>query len=419
MSSTAPQIAIIGGGPAGLTLGVLLHKQNIPFTIFELRQKPTEEELAKPSGSLDLHDESGLAALREAGLYNDFLKRKAECSEDQLVYNMEGKLYWKDDGGMASRPEISRHALTTLLNSSLPAESIKWGYKLVKATSISTPAGPKTELDFGPKGKQTFDLVIGADGAWSKIRSLLTDVKPAYSGVQNITFTIRDLSTKYPHISKLVGLGSFSALGLRHGVMSQRAVQDSARIYIFLTTPDEEFPKTSGIAGRSAANAKEILLNDESLLGRWAPSLKELVTVACDEESIDNPDANADIKPLYTLPIGSYWEHKPGVTLIGDAAHLMCPWAGEGVNLAMLDSLKLAQGITEAYKSDLADFLEKLDPLLKVYESEMIERTTEKAEETRNNGQMLFSEDGAQAFRDFFVSFFGERNFEESNECPQ
>lgn len=72
----SPRIAIIGAGPAGLTLGALLHKHAIPFTIFELRQKPTAGELSKPSGMLDLHEGSGLAAIRECGLYDEFLKHR-------------------------------------------------------------------------------------------------------------------------------------------------------------------------------------------------------------------------------------------------------------------------------------------------------------------------------------------------------
>ncbi|KAJ5217357.1 hypothetical protein N7468_010365 [Penicillium chermesinum] len=406
MSTTQPQIAIIGGGPAGLTLGALLHKQNIPFTIFELRPEPTEAELSKPSGSLDLHEDSGLAALREAGLYDEFSKRTAECSEDQIVYSMDGEVYWKDDGGLSNRPEISRHALTTLLKTPLPPDSIKWGHKLFAARSITAPHGPTTELDFGPNGKRTVDLVIGADGAWSKIRTLLTDVRPSYSGIQNITLTIRDLSTKHPHLAALVGPGSCTALGLRHGVMSQRAVGDSARIYIFLSVPDVEFPCSSGLAGSSAAAAKRILLNDDALLARWAPAIKDLVSVACDEEASDHPGETVDIKPLYILPIGCSWEHKPGVTVIGDAAHLMGPWAGEGVNLAMRDSLKLAQAIVEAYKAGTEGFSEKLGPFLKQFETEMVEHAKEKAEETRNNGLMMFSDDGAKAFGDFFRSAY-------------
>lgn len=410
MPSTQARIAVIGCGPAGLTLGLLLHKRNIPFTIFELRQKPTDEELAKPSGMLDLHEESGLAAVRECGLFDQFLQLTGECSEAQKVLDKDGNILHTDEGELSNRPEIARHALIKLLNSHLPAESIQWGHKLLSAASSTTASGAKEiELDFGPHGKQTFDLVIGADGAWSKIRSLLTDVKPHYAGSQNITTTMRQVTAKYPHLAAFVGRGSFAALGLRHGVMSQRGPQDSARIYIFLTA-DERFPVSSGLAGQTAAAAKDLLLNNEALLGRWSPTIKELVAVACDEESADNPGAALDIKPLYMLPIGTSWEHKASATLIGDAAHLMCPWAGEGVNLAMWDSLLLAHAITQAYEAagqDAASFQSTLDPLMNKFEVDMVARAKEKAEDTYSNGQMMFGEDGAEAFAAFFRSVYG------------
>lgn len=411
MPSSQPRIAIVGGGPAGLTLGLLLHKHGIKSTIFEFRQKPSEEDLAKPSGSLDLHDESGLAALRECGLYDHFLQLTGECSEAQKVSDKEGNIIYQDEGELSERPEISRHSLTKLLSSNLPSESLRYGHKLVSATTVTTPNGIETELDFGPNGKQMFDLVIGADGAWSQVRRLLTDVKPYYSGTQCITTTIRNVTTKYPQLAELVGRGSFSALGLRHGVMSQRGPRDSARIYIFLTTPDEHFAATSNLATQTAAAAKDKLLNDDALLGTFGSILKELVTVACDEETADNPGATLDIRPLYTLPIGVSWKHKAQATLIGDAAHLMCPWAGEGVNMAMWDSLLLAHAIAEAheaFKADGASFQNALDPLMKEFEADMAARAKEKAEGTYSNGQMLFGEDGATAFRDFFLSVYGE-----------
>ncbi|RJE21368.1 FAD binding domain protein [Aspergillus sclerotialis] len=411
MAPSQPRIAIIGGGPGGLTLGLLLHKHGIQSTIFERRRKPTDEGLAQPSGMLDLHEESGLAAIRECGLYDQFLQLTGECSEAQKVSDKDGTILHADEGELSERPEISRNNLTKLLTFHLPPETIKWGHKLVSASSLSTPNRTATELDFGSNGKYTFDLVVGADGAWSQVRKLLTDVKPQYAGIQGITATIRHIMTKYPHLSALVGQGSFSALGLRHGVMAQRGQQDSARVYMFLTTADEGFASTSGLMDMTASSAKNVLLSDDTLLGRWGPTIKELVTVACDEESIDHPGTTLDIKPLYTLPIGVSWEHKAGVTLIGDAAHLMCPWAGEGVNLAMWDSLLLAHAITKARRiaSDDSDsFQRALDPLMKEFEEDMVARAKEKAEETYSNGQMLFGEDGAKAFAEFFRSVYGD-----------
>ncbi|KAL4747448.1 hypothetical protein BDW72DRAFT_209637 [Aspergillus terricola var. indicus] len=408
-----PKIAISGGGPAGLTLGLLLHKNHIPFTIYELRQKPTKADLAKPSGMLDLHEESGLAALRECGLYDTFLTLTGECSQAQRVADKDGNIIYADDGGLSQRPEISRHALTNLLTEHLPPGSIKYGHKL-----LSVSASTK-ELDFGPHGKQPFDLLIGADGAWSHVRRALTDVKPFYTGMQSITGTIYNIRSKYAHLSSLIGDGSFSALGLRHGVMAQRGPADSARIYTFLSIPDDEhFASTSGLDKLDLQGAKERLLTDNQLLGSFGKPVKQLVSAACEEEYKTNPDTNTlPIKPLYTLPIDTAFSHNTnpavGITLIGDAAHLMPPWAGEGVNLAMWDSLLLSNAIIRAFRGSngqSASFLATLDPLLQAFELEMFSRTREKAEETESNGNMLFGEDGAVAFKRFFERFYGEQN---------
>lgn len=410
MPSPSPRIAIVGAGPAGLTLGLLLHRRGIPVAIFELRPQPTEEELARPSGSLDLHEESGLAAIRECGLWEEFVQLTGECSEAQKVADKDGLILHHDGGELSQRPEISRHALIKLLASQLPPDMISWGHKLMSAKEISTAAGIGVELDFGSNGKHDFDLAVGADGAWSQLRKMLTQVKPCYVGKQSITLTIRQVTTKYPHLDALIGRGSFSALGLRHAVMSQRGPQGSARIYVFLTIPEEQAAASLGLANIPASAAKGKLLTNDALLQCWGPAIKELVAVACDEETADNPGAAVDIRPLYTLPIGASWTHNPSATLVGDAAHLMCPWAGEGVNLAMWDSLLLAHAIADAVQSSKltgSSFRSSLSPLLRKHEDEQAKRASEKAEETESNGQMLFAEDGAQAFAQFFQSVYG------------
>ena len=413
MTSSPFRIAIIGAGPAGLTLGLLLQRWNIPFTIFELRPRPTDAELAEPAGRLDLHTDSGLAALNELGLIDEFNTMIDDCSEEAIVADKHGTILYADPGQTSnreSRPEISRNKLTKLLLSHLPDSAIRWKHKLVSASRSLKNESVEVELDFGDDGQHQFDFVIGADGAWSRIRTLLTDVRPTYAGQHNITLNIRQITASQPHLSKLVGGGSFFALGDRHGVISQRAAQDTARLYVFITTEDENFAVTHGLRNKTPAQVKSILFDDiNSPLRGFGGVVKELVETACDNETTRSPDNVVDIRPMYTLYGSSdhSWEHKSGVTVVGDAAHLMPP-NGEGVNIAMKDSLLLAQAIAKAYDTNNQDgssIAQTLDSLIEKFEEDMLARARTVRGETVELREMMFDgENCSQIMADFFKS---------------
>ena len=399
-----PRIAIVGAGPAGLALGLLLHQRGVNTTIYELRGKPTLEELSHPSGMLDLHKESGLKAMRECGLWEGLQAATGDCSESMRVVNPHGVVLHTDEGELEGRPEVARNTLTNLLIRNVPADIIKWNHKVtsVQSSHSAVTGACEITLDFGPNGPAMYDFVVGADGAWSRVRKLLSETQPFYTGAQWVTATVRNVSTNYPHLLELTGSGTLSALGWNNAMMTQRGPQDSLRMYAAISTPDQHWAETTGIKGKTAAEVKTTLLGDDNLFQKWAPKLQDLLATACDEETNDKP-GEADIKPMYMLPVGYRWDHRPGVTLIGDAAHLMTPWAGEGVNLALWDALDLAHVLSAVPEAtDAATWQAKVDPRMVEFEETLFARAEVKAAETDSNKNLFMSENGAERMAEFF-----------------
>ncbi|KAG6025482.1 hypothetical protein E4U41_001511 [Claviceps citrina] len=407
MSPYKPRIAIIGSGPGGLTLGRLLYKAGVQATIFEARSKPTDEDYDKPCGMLDLHEESGLNVVRRCGLWDEFMALTGDCAEDIKIYDHDGELlhHYRGSAADGARPEISRLALTRLLEKSLPSDMIRWEHKVVGVeAAASTAEDGRVEMvvDFGQvHGKQAFDFVVGADGAWSKVRRLLTAVKPSYVGMHFMTL---DMLAARPDQSEFLGQGSMTSLAFRNGIIGQRAARGATRFYLMVSTPDENFATTSGFGNKTAAEAAPALVEDAALFGRWAQSFKDLITAAC--TSGNNGD-RLDIRPMYVLPVTHAWDTKPGVTVVGDAAHLMQPFAGEGVNLAMWDSLDLSDVIIKAVESSAdggsLDFQRAMLPLVEEFEKKMMVRAHEKMEETSRNHDVMFgSETGSADFAAMF-----------------
>jgi 2-polyprenyl-6-methoxyphenol hydroxylase-like FAD-dependent oxidoreductase len=354
MSTThSPRIAIIGAGPAGLTLARILHLGGIPTTIFERE----EHALARPQGgTLDLHVESGQLALRRANLHDEFLRIARYEDQGSRLYDKTGTLLFaEDDAEDGERPEVDRTALREILLASIPSDTIRWNHNLREVRPRDDGA---YDLIFENGTEGPFDLLVGADGSWSKVRPLVSPYRPQYSGITFIEFGIDDVDTRHPALAKFVGRGKMDALGDGKGLIAQRNGNAHIRGYAVFRVPADWPAAIFDFASPAAARARLV-----AEFEGWAPEMLDLIRASND---------HIVPRPIYALPVGHQWQNRVGITLLGDAAHVMSPFGGEGVNAAMLDAAELGRHLLEYSDWKAA---------VKAYEAEMFVRVVEPAEQ--------------------------------------
>ncbi|WP_329005982.1 FAD-dependent monooxygenase [Kribbella sp. NBC_00709] len=352
-------IAIIGGGPGGLTLARILHVHGIDSVVYE---RDASGDARSQGSMLDLHTDSGQAALSLAGLEQEFLAAARREGQDLRMLDHTGTLLLQEDtpdDAPMLRPEIDRADLRDILLQSLPAETVRWGSAFTHAE-----AGV---LHFADGSTAACDLLVGADGANSRVRPLLTDIEPAYSGKTVVQSTIHDADRTQPELAEMVGRGNYWVFGPDRMLGAQRNGNGVISVSISIQAPPDIDP-TEAI----------------DLPHGWAPQFRRLLA-ACDEPFV--------VRPAYLLPIGMTWPRRSGLTLLGDAAHLM-PSHGEGANQAMLDAAELAQAIA-AHPGDL-------DAALEQYEPAMFARTTKIATMSAEVAEMMTGPDAAQKVLAFF-----------------
>lgn len=375
------RIAIVGGGPAGSLLAILLSKESIDVTIFE---GEADANARTQGGSLDLHTKTGLAALKRAGLYDEFLKYArfdGEVSTSShyrrtcmltgkalMVTNNRLKPYISMGGNTTSnsrgRPEIDRKSLRDILLAALPAGVMRWNHKLLRVDNDLT-----MHFDCGTETSR-YDLIVGAEGTWSKIRTLLTPVKPSHSGVGGVRLGIKDVAESHPDVYQFVNRGSVFAFADSKSLMAQQLGDGSLTVSTY-SIVKEDWMKDLDYDLTDLSSVKNALL--EQYAG-WAPELRQLIEASDLEPWVAN---------MYELPVGHCWDNRTGITLLGDAAHVMTPFAGEGVNLAMEDAMHLADAITKSSKVNL-------DKNIKAYEENMFVRATKTQQMTCGMKQAIF-----------------------------
>ncbi|MEU1672293.1 NAD(P)/FAD-dependent oxidoreductase [Streptomyces roseifaciens] len=333
-------VTIIGAGLGGLVLARVLHLHGIPVTVYEAEPSPTARS---QGGMLDIHDHSGQPALQAAGLMDEFRGIVLEGRQAIRLVDRNGTvLYDKADDGTGKSPEVQRGELRQILLDALPAGTVRWGHK---ATGIRALAAGRHEVTFaGDTTTVLTSLLVGADGAWSRVRPLLSDATPEYIGRSFAETWVHDADTRHPATAKAVGGGTLVGLdpdGNGKWFVAHREKDGTLHAHFTLAEPQNRFDTTdttdttgtTDLADLTDSAAAAARIAEE--YDGWAPELTALITAG---------ETAPALRPLHALPAGHRWDRVPGVTLLGDAAHLTAP-NGEGANLAMQDGAELGKAL--------------------------------------------------------------------------
>ncbi|MFF1922054.1 FAD-dependent oxidoreductase [Streptomyces sp. NPDC058221] len=358
------RISIIGAGPGGLTCARILQRNGIPVTVYDRDAGP---DVRNQGGTLDLHADNGQIALREAGLLEEFFELARPEGQEMRQMDPAGTITSHEvpEPDELFKPEIDRGQLRDLLLDSLLPGTVRWGHGLER---VDGPARGARQLHFTDGTTVETDLVIGADGAFSRVRPAVSPAVPEYTGVSFLEAWFSDVDNRHPDIARLVGQGGAHAADGERGMFAQRNSGNHIRVYV-IQRVQADWMSGSGLKRDDTHGIRALLLERYA---HWSPLMRRMIT--------DNDGPYVD-RPILALPVPHAWEPSPTVTLLGDAAHLMPP-LGVGVNLAMLDACELALALANATT---------VDDAVRAYEKTMLPRSAEMAQVLEGGAEHLLA----------------------------
>lgn len=356
-------IAIVGAGLGGLVLARVLHVHGIKATVYEA--EPSAQARTQ-GGQLDIHAYNGQQALQTAGLMEAFRAIIHEGGAASRVLDPQGQVLLDEaDDGTDLRPEVLRGDLRDILLKALPEGAVRWGKKLLHVEGLGIG---RHALTFADGTRVETALLVGADGAWSRVRPMLSDAKPNYVGTVYVETYLHDVEKQHAGLANLIGHGAMYALTPGKGIVAHREAGDIIHTYVEMNRSPE------WVAGIDFSDRESAAARITAEFEGWAPELTALIT---------RGDAPLVPRMLYALPGGHRWARVAGVTLIGDAAHVAPP-DGEGANWAMFDGAELGKAIVAQP--------DNFEAALAAYEAEMFPRSAAAAKEARETLELCLGE---------------------------
>lgn len=382
-----PNISIIGGGIGGIALAVACLHRGIPYTLFE-----RDENFDARSQGYGLTLQQASKAIAGFGIFN---LEKGIVSSRHLVHTTNGEVIaeWGMRKWLQSEPKetqkrsnihISRQALRLALLEQLDEKNpIQWNHQLV---DFHENIDKTTTLSFQVAGNiKTFkaDLVVGADGIRSATRNIL----------------IGDDITPLRYLGCLVILGICPLSAIEH---LNNPLLDSATVFqtgngnerIYMMPFDKDsimwqlsFPISEQNAKDLTARGKQTLKEEAMARTQWHEPIPQIVKTTSASQISGYPVYDrALLKP-------EFLEKGKQITLIGDAAHPMSPFKGQGANQALLDALSLARKIHQACRP-LSNWREIgiRKSVLTDFETEMLQRSSKKVKDSADAADFLHSD---------------------------
>ncbi|WP_193199781.1 FAD-dependent oxidoreductase [Nostoc sp. MG11] len=359
-------VAIVGAGPAGTMLARLLQTQGFSVKVFERDASPTSRS---QGGSLDLRQNAGQRAIEQAGLMEEFRCLSRSDAKAFKMLDSRGKPHPAGEAGTHEEagPEIDRGDLRQMLLGSLAPDTIAWGHAV---NDVLPEADGRWRLEFKDQAPVTADLVVGADGVGSRVRPCLTSVRPRYTGMTMLAGVIRKELWRGSELSDLLGEGSVMFADHHQTIFVQRCSRDLILLYYSMVVA-QDWPAAQGFA---LDDSKAVLNAITSAYHDWSPELLTMLTQV---------DGNFHRWPLSVMPPDYRWETRPGLAMVGDSSHAMPPFTGKGVNLALLDSLELADGLVANPTAEVTEAVKKC-------EARMQERTRNELSECLEVGRHIY-----------------------------